>query len=292
MGFSTLSPPVCEPLHVNDVRQHLRQDITDDDNLIGLYLGSARAYAEDLCRKQFVSARMMFKFDAFPTNYSGGWVVDYGVNMVGNAILLPKSPVIEVESIQYIDTGGNQQTVPTTDYIVDLVSEPARITPVFGKIWPISRPQIGAVWVIFKVGYVASCQFNAAADSITISNWKALAVNDVIRLTNSGGALPIGLTERTDFYIQSVISPGVYTLSATSGGAAINLTDAGSGLHFVGQPGINFSAGELPSSIRAWLLLRCDTHYSHRGENVNTRGGEITPLPYVDRLLDNDRLWT
>lgn len=291
MGSSVLTPPTCEPLHVNDVRQHLKQDITDDDNLIDIYLGSARIYAEDITRKQFVAARYVYKFDGFPTNYAGGLSLSYDINLPGNAILLPKAPVIEIESINYIDTGGNEQTVNPSDYVIDAISEPARITPIFGKIWPINRPQIGSVWVTYKAGYVAQAAFDPDTDTISIKNWRALAVNDSIRISNSGGLLPAGLNPKTDYVIKNIVDAGIYQLAVSANSAVINIADPGTGTHFIGQPGINFSQGEIPPAIKAWMLIRCDTHYSHRGENVNTRRGEIKALPYTDRLLDNDRLW-
>ena len=40
-----------------------------------------------------------------------------------------------------------------SSYVVDAACEPARITPVFGQIWPPSLPQIGAVSVTFDAGY-------------------------------------------------------------------------------------------------------------------------------------------
>jgi len=43
--------------------------------------------------------------------------------------------------------------MPAANYTVDSACEPARITPVFGQIWPIALPQIGAVSVIFDAGY-------------------------------------------------------------------------------------------------------------------------------------------
>ena len=46
--------------------------------------------------QQFVAARYRYQFDAFPTAYAGGFVIDYGVGLPGNAILLPKAPLIEV----------------------------------------------------------------------------------------------------------------------------------------------------------------------------------------------------
>lgn len=293
MGLSYLTPPVCEPLHVADVRQHVKQDITDDDNLIALYLASARAWAEDYTRKQFIAARLEYRVDGFPNQNGYMPYLENGgdVNWPGNALLLPKGPLIEVESIQYLDTAGVQQTMPATDYKIDSRSEPARITPVFGKIWPIAKPEIGSVWVTYKAGFVCKAAFDAAADTVALTNWKTLSVNDPLRFSVTGGSLPAELTAKTDYYVQGVVSPGVYTLAATPGGALINLTTAGSGLQFAAQPGINFSNAELPPQLVAWLLLRCDTAYSHRGENVNTRGGEIKPLPYVDRLLDHVRLW-
>lgn len=74
-------------------------------------------------------------------------------SLPGHAILAPKSPLASVVSIQYLDMSGTWQTMPATDYTVDATCEPARITPVFGKIWPISLPQIGAVAVTFDAGY-------------------------------------------------------------------------------------------------------------------------------------------
>ena len=55
--------------------------------------------------------------------------------------------------IQYLDMAGVIQTMPPADYVVDNASEPARIAPVFGKTWPITLPQIGAVSVTFDAGY-------------------------------------------------------------------------------------------------------------------------------------------
>jgi hypothetical protein len=56
-----------------------------------------------------------------------------------------KAPVQSVVSIDYLDMGSAIQTMPASSYTVDTACEPARITPVFGQIWPICLPQIGAV---------------------------------------------------------------------------------------------------------------------------------------------------
>ena len=74
-------------------------------------------------------------------------------SLPGHAILLPKCPVQSVVSIDYLDMSGTVQTMPATDYIVDCACEPARITPAFGRIWPICLPQMSAVSVTFDAGY-------------------------------------------------------------------------------------------------------------------------------------------
>ena len=66
-----------------------------------------------------------------------------------------------------------------------------------------------------------------------------LAVNQVVQFENTGGALPGGLSASTNYY---VISAGLTTdnvrVSATPGGVAVNLTDAGSGINRLFAPNI------------------------------------------------------
>jgi hypothetical protein len=92
----------------------------------------------------------------------------------GHAVLLPKSPVASVVEIRYLDMANAWQVMPAANYTVDSVCEPARITPVFGQIWPIALPQIGAVSVIFDAGYG-----NASAVPEGIKTWIKLRVGSL-----------------------------------------------------------------------------------------------------------------
>jgi uncharacterized phiE125 gp8 family phage protein len=286
MPLKLITPPVCLPLHVNDVRQHIKQDIFDDDNLINIYLGAAVEFAQMRTQRQLVSARYQYVLDSFPGPSLMGVPLGAPFGTPAHAIQIPRTPLIQVVSVQYTAMDGITQTMPTTDYTVDQSCDPPRITPVFGKIWPITLPQIGAVRVTFDAGYVATFSADATADTIIIDGYKTLVIGDSVRLSNSGGALPSPLKPKTDYFIQSVVSTGIYKLSATSGGAAIDLTDSGfTGINYIGATGINGATGEIPDGIKSWLFLRCDSLYSHRGETANTRG-TIIPLPFVDSLLD------
>lgn len=281
MPLQLITPPAAEPIALALAQTHVKQDPGNDDTILSFLITAARNFAENRTQRSLVATRWKLVLDAFPGPSMTGIPFGVDYSQPANAILLPKNPVIQVVSIQYTAMDGTLQTMPTSDYALDLASEPARITPVFGKIWPITLPQIGSVQVVFDAGYVASLTADASTDQITVKGWKTLAVNDAVQLTNSGGALPAGLT--ASMYVQSVVSAGVYKLSATAGGAAVDITDAGSGLSFL---------GEVPGGILSWTLLRLGSVYAHREEVAIMSRGKIDPLPYVDGLLDPYCVWT
>ncbi|HUX23221.1 MAG TPA: head-tail connector protein [Burkholderiales bacterium] len=279
MALTQITPPTAEPVDLAEAKLHARVDIPDDDTMIGALLGAARDYAENLTGKQLVSARWKQTLDSFPGGMIPSAPYSQTFSLPGNAILLRRHPVIQVVSIQYLDMGGVVQTVDPTTYVADLSTEPARITPVFGQIWPIPMPQIGSVWVTFDAGYAAP--IISTGNSITVQGWAPLVVGDAIRLSNSGGALPSPLKAKTDYFVQSVVSPGVYALAATSGGSAITLTGPGTGTSYLGV---------VPEGISAWLKIRLSTIYENREEVAIMTRGKIDVLPYVDRLLDGFRV--
>lgn len=290
MPLKLITPPTALPLHVSDVRQHLKVDLTDDDNLIvNVYLPEAVAHAQMETQRQLVAARYQYILDAFPGPSLMGVPLNQAFGIPAHAVQMPISPVIQIVSIQYTAMDGTTQTMPSTDYIVDQTCNPTRITPVFGKIWPITLPQIGSVRITFDAGYVAPFTANAAANTVSLSGWKTLSVGDSMRLSNSGGALPDPLQPKTDYFIQSVVGAGVYTLAASSGGSVIDLTNAGVGLHFVGQTGLNDGPGEIPGGILGWVLMQVESRYAFRGALINTPG-TITKNPFIDRLLDPFRM--
>jgi hypothetical protein len=286
MPLKMITPPVALPLHIADVRQHIKQDITDDDNLItNIYLPEAIAAAQMETQRQLVAARYQYILDAFPGPGLMGVPMGQSFGIQRHAIHIPIAPLIQIVSIEYTATDSSTQILSGTDYTVDQACDPSRITPVFGQIWPVSLPQIGSLRVTFDAGYVAAFIANATTNTVVVSGWKPLSVGDTVRLSNSGGALPAPLAVKTDYFIQSVVSPGVYTLSATNGGAVIDITSAGTGLNFLGQTGLNGGAGEIPGGILAWILMSVEARYSFRGQLINSPG-TVTKNPYVDRLLD------
>lgn len=273
MSLTVVTPPTAEPIDLADAKSYLRVTFTNDDALITAMIAGARNYAENFCQKQFVAARWQQTMDAFPQSKLSGTNYTQAYSRPQSCIYLERGPVTQVVSVNYTDLQGVNQVMPAANYTVDTTTDPARITPIFGQIWPIPVPQIGSVWVVFDTGYVAP--ITAAGNNITVQGWLPLVIGNVIRLSNSGGTLPAPLAAKTDYYIQSVVSPGVYTLSATSGGAVIPLTTTGTGTSYL---------SEVPAGLAAWLKLRIASLYENREELDQT--GMVKPLPYSDRLLD------
>lgn len=170
MPYILVTPPSAEPVSLAEAKLHLRVDITDDDALITALIVAARQFAEMRTQRQFITAQWKLVLDAFPSK-----------------ILLDKSPIASVQSIQYLDMAGVLQTVPPADYVFENSSEPSRIAPIFGKIWPIPVPQIGAVQINFTSGYG-----NAAAVPEGIKSWMKIRIGSLYENRSEVDVIPNG----------------------------------------------------------------------------------------------------
>jgi uncharacterized phiE125 gp8 family phage protein len=148
-----ITPPAAEPVSLAEAKLHLRVDFDEDDALIQALISAARQAAEMLTQRQLITARWRMVLDSFPGPSLMGVPAGQTFTLPGHAILLTKSPVASVVEICYLDLAGVSQFMPSAHYTVDKACEPARITPVFGQIWPVALPQIGAVSVTFDAGY-------------------------------------------------------------------------------------------------------------------------------------------
>lgn len=279
MPLDRVIEPAVPPLHALALRSHVRQDIADDDGRLDFWIRAARRHAENKCHRTLIASRWRLTLDAFPSSGNEA-VYGSGFSIPSSAILLERGPVLAVKSIKYIDMSGVQQTLPTTEYIVDLSGQLARITPRFGKVWPANTlPQIGAVEVLYDAGDAAgiSADVNSNVLSILGGIWKPLAVGDTVRLTNSGGALPAPLVVDTDYFVQSLPTSASFTLSVTSGGAVIDITTAGTGQSYIGAVG---------EDVGAWMQLHVGTNYENRTKAVQLKG-VFVEIPQADSMLDD-----
>lgn len=78
----------------------------------------------------------------------------------------------------------------------------------------------------------ASGTFTAATTDICTKTAHGFVTGQKVRLTNSGGALPAGLAAATTYYVIK-LTADTFSLAATDGGAAIDITGAGTGTHSI-----------------------------------------------------------
>jgi uncharacterized phiE125 gp8 family phage protein len=161
LSTQLVTPPVAEPITLDQAKLQLRVDFPEDDLLITGLIIAARQYCEKITNRAFFNQTWLRALDFFPlygriegsrspserdTWPYGTWYWDRVT------IDLPHARTVSVTSITFIDSDGNPQTLPTSSYNVDVTSVPARITPAQGMFWPILNDYIpGSV----KITYVA-----------------------------------------------------------------------------------------------------------------------------------------
>ena len=201
MPLQLVTPPAEEPVSLVDAKLHLRVDFDEDDTLIASLITAARLAAETKTGRQFTTARWKMVLDSFPGPSLMGVPAGQAFTLPGHAILLPKCPVQAVVAIHYLDMGAVEQTMPAATYTVDNACEPARITPVFGQIWPICLPQIGAVSVTFDAGYGTAAQIPEG-----IKSWIKLRVGSLYAHREEVAVVSRGRLEALPF-IEGLLDP-------------------------------------------------------------------------------------
>ncbi len=151
---TVVTPPTEEPVTLQEAKKHIRQPLAVDDVEIVDKIKAAREFAEFKSGATFITTVRKLWLPRFPTART-----DSGGEFHDRRIVLPRSPLISVTSVEHLDTDGVLQTLTvTTDYVATQGSRPGYVVPAFGKHWPTTRQFMEAV----RVTYVAG--FGAAAD--------------------------------------------------------------------------------------------------------------------------------
>jgi uncharacterized phiE125 gp8 family phage protein len=132
--------PIEEPVTVAEVKLYTRVYHDVEDALIAQWIKSGRKAAEDYQHRSYVTQTWVMNLDSFPCSQ----------------ILLPRPPLVSVESIKYYDTDNVEYTVDAATYYVDSSSEVGRLSLNYGISWPtITLRPINAVKITFVTGYGA-----------------------------------------------------------------------------------------------------------------------------------------
>lgn len=234
---------LAEPVSLAEAKAQVRVSHSAEDALISSYIKTARARVEnrEAAGQVFVRQSRRMILDQFPSG----------------KIEIVRMPVRSIESITYVDPDGNTQTWASSKYETNLNARLPMIRPVTSESYPSTKNVLGAVTVNYVAGHMVPFTANTSTNVITAKG-HGKSDGDIVRLRNSGGALPAGLAVDTNYYVVTA-DTDTLQLSATDGGGAIDITSAGSETHFIGE-------GE-PGLITAMLLIIADL-YENRGEVV------------------------
>ena len=141
-----------------EAKDFLKVDTTADDTLIDNLIKAATQSCQIFTNRYFLTTVV--------TQYSDKWDGIY---------TLYKSPVSGITHIKYFDSNDTEQTLASSNYILDSVSQPARIGIAVNGTLPDLADRINAVHVQYKVGYGVTSDLVPEgikqAVLITIGNW-------------------------------------------------------------------------------------------------------------------------
>lgn len=141
MNWKVTTKPTVEPVELVDAKLHLRieNEHTDEDGLIATHIATAREFCEGYQNRAYLMQTITMQFDRFPI-----------------FIEVPLPPLQSVTSIKYYDTNGDQQTLDSSVYKLDKISEPGKINLAYGASWPVIRGDINGVEVVCVCGNVSA----------------------------------------------------------------------------------------------------------------------------------------
>ena len=125
MSIQVITPATAEPLSLTEVKEFLRVDSSDEDATLNIMISAAREMCETYTRQILMTTTIDEVGDSFPA---------------GN-ISLSRGPIQSITSVSYLDSAGATQTVASSDYTSDLISQPSRLDPVTS--WPTVPPWPG-----------------------------------------------------------------------------------------------------------------------------------------------------
>lgn len=137
--WTTVTPPASEPVTLAEAMAQVRVVDESEQDQVEDLIQTAREMAERYVARALVKRTLKLTLDAFPSG--------------SGSIRLPMPPLVSVSSVKYTDTEGVEQTLSSSLYQVDTASEPARIVPAYGQVWPSTRDELNAVRVEYVAGY-------------------------------------------------------------------------------------------------------------------------------------------
>lgn len=170
MGYCRqIALPAAEPVSVADAKTFLRlpSGFTAEDGFLAGSIQAAREMAEILTNRALAKRQFVMVLDshpyytdtiqsqlAYPPSYYSLPRFSTTLWNYSQMIKLPFAPVISVQSMKSVAPDGSIIVMnQDVDFVLDRISEPARIFPLPGQYWPPDLYVANALQITFTAGY-------------------------------------------------------------------------------------------------------------------------------------------
>jgi uncharacterized phiE125 gp8 family phage protein len=140
MALNLVVAPAQEPVSLVEAKLHCKEDGSDQDTLITIYLKAAREMAEHELGRVLMPQTWELTLDAFPSD----------------EIELPITPIQSIASVKYQDPDDVEQTLGTSAYSLDKESIPGWLFPAADTSWPDTIDAANAVRIRITAGYASA----------------------------------------------------------------------------------------------------------------------------------------
>jgi uncharacterized phiE125 gp8 family phage protein len=159
--MKVITPPASEPVTLAEMRTQLGYTDASDttsDTTITRRIIEARQWVEGFIRRALINQTLEIRQDCFT-----------------ECIKLPHPPVSSITSVKYIDTDGVEQTLGSSNYVLDDYPLVPFIREAYGIAWPSTRDEPNAVRVRYVAGYGANAsdvpQLIREAIMLIVGHW-------------------------------------------------------------------------------------------------------------------------
>ena len=135
-------------ISLEEAKEHLRVDVSDEDNKITAAIRGATRIAENYTSRAFVSRQFEMTLDRFPWQGRD--------RTFPQEIVLPRAPLVSIDEVAYQSTdlsGSPESPVEkTVQAVADKSRFKPRIVPLYNQTWPDTALVPEAVKITFTAG--------------------------------------------------------------------------------------------------------------------------------------------
>lgn len=259
-NYNLITPPSGLVISVADVKKHL--NLADSETFWDGYLATLIGIAQD-----------MIQIKTWLSLLEQQWLLTYDSWELETIINITKCPIISIDTVKYIDTSGDLIDVDSSDYSIDITSQPARI--MFENLPKVKTDTMNALQIQFTAGYSYTFGTSVTVDSINLSTnvfteaAHGLKNSDVIEFSNVGTITNIDTD--TPYYIISRTT-NTFKISSTINGSEIDLGGSTSTMPVYRLRSVQ----GIPESIKQAIKLIVGDYFMHREDSEY---GKSTTIP-------------